>query len=95
MLVAKSPLTKSITVTRDLDPKAMPFIKDHCIAGNPVLPTVCAIQWMRETAEQLLGANVTVRNYKLLKGVIFETDDVQTLTLTLTPDAKLLIKSKP
>ncbi|MGF1730227.1 phosphopantetheine-binding protein [Photobacterium kasasachensis] len=88
VLVAKSPLTTNITVTRDLDPKAMPFIKDHCIAGNPVLPTVCAIQWMRETAEKLLGANVTVRNYKLLKGVIFETDDVQTLTLTLTPEAK-------
>ncbi len=49
---------------------------------------MCAIQWMRETAEQLLGANVTVRNYKLLKGVIFETDDVQTLTLTLTPEKK-------
>jgi len=88
VLVAKSPLNSSITVTRDLDPKAMPFINDHCIAGNPVLPTVCAIQWMRETAEQLLGANVTVRNYKLLKGVIFDTTEVQTLTLTLTPDAK-------
>ncbi|MGF1868922.1 phosphopantetheine-binding protein [Photobacterium indicum] len=88
VLVAKSPLNSSITVTRDLDPKAMPFINDHCIAGNPVLPTVCAIQWMREAAEQVLGANVTVRNYKLLKGVIFDTNEVQTLTLTLTPDAK-------
>ena len=88
VLVAESPLNKSITVTRDLNPKAMPFLKDHCIAGNPVLPTVCAIQWMRETAKQLLGANVSVRNYKLLKGVIFDTDGVQTLTLTLTPDAK-------
>ncbi|PSW05952.1 type I polyketide synthase [Photobacterium lipolyticum] len=88
VLVAKSPLNKSITVTRDLDPKAMPFLKDHCIAGNPVLPTVCAIQWMREIAEQLLGANVSVRNYKLLKGVIFDTDEVQILTLTLTPETK-------
>ncbi|MDX1300803.1 phosphopantetheine-binding protein [Photobacterium sp.] len=88
VLVAKSPLNKSITVTRDLDPKAMPFLKDHCIAGNPVLPTVCAIQWMRETAEQLVGANVSVRNYKLLKGVIFDTDEVQILTLTLTPETK-------
>ncbi|PSU45386.1 beta-ketoacyl synthase [Photobacterium frigidiphilum] len=88
MLVAKSPLNSSITVTRDLDPKAMPFINDHCIAGNPVLPTVCAIQWMREAAEQLLGANVTVRDYKLLKGVIFDTNEIQTLTLTLTPDEK-------
>ncbi|NAZ47932.1 acyltransferase domain-containing protein [Vibrio toranzoniae] len=86
--LAKSPLNTSITVTRHLDPKALPFIQDHCIAGNPVLPTVCAIQWMREIAEQLLGMNVSVHNYKLLKGVIFDTDEVQELKLVLSPDAK-------
>ncbi|MEZ8701860.1 type I polyketide synthase [Vibrio cyclitrophicus] len=86
--LAKSPLNTSITVTRHLDPKALPFIQDHCIAGNPVLPTVCAIQWMREVAEQLLGVNVSVHNYKLLKGVIFDTDEVQELKLVLASDAK-------
>ncbi|OEE99130.1 beta-ketoacyl synthase [Vibrio crassostreae 9ZC13] len=86
--LAKSPLNTSITVTRHLDPKALPFIQDHCIAGNPVLPTVCAIQWMREVAEQLLGVNVSVHNYKLLKGVIFDTDEVQELTLVLSADTK-------
>ncbi|PTO51551.1 beta-ketoacyl synthase [Vibrio splendidus] len=86
--LAKSPLNTSITVTRHLDPKALPFIQDHCIAGNPVLPTVCAIQWMREVAEQLLGVNVSVHNYKLLKGVIFDTDEVQELKLALSSDAK-------
>ncbi|PML49907.1 beta-ketoacyl synthase [Vibrio lentus] len=86
--LAKSPLNTSITVTRYLDPKALPFIQDHCIAGNPVLPTVCAIQWMREVAEQLLGVNVSVHNYKLLKGVIFDTDEVQELKLVLSSDAK-------
>ncbi|WP_046224391.1 type I polyketide synthase [Vibrio sp. ECSMB14106] len=86
--LAKSPLNTSITVTRHLDPKALPFIQDHCIAGNPVLPTVCAIQWMREVAEQLLGVNVNVHNYKLLKGVIFDTDEVQELKLVLSSDAK-------
>ncbi|MFS1503027.1 type I polyketide synthase [Vibrio lentus] len=86
--LAKSPLNTSITVTRRLDPKALPFIQDHCIAGNPVLPTVCAIQWMREVAEQLLGVNVSVHNYKLLKGVIFDTDEVQELKLVLSSDAK-------
>ncbi|MEZ9352463.1 phosphopantetheine-binding protein [Vibrio splendidus] len=86
--LAKSPLNTSITVTRHLDPKALPFIQDHCIAGNPVLPTVCAIQWMREVAEQLLGVNVNVHNYKLLKGVIFDTDEVQELTLVLSADTK-------
>ncbi|MDN3614467.1 type I polyketide synthase [Vibrio gallaecicus] len=86
--LAKSPLNTSITVTRHLDPKALPFIQDHCIAGNPVLPTVCAIQWIREVAEQLLGVNVSVHNYKLLKGVIFDTDEVQELKLVLSSDAK-------
>ncbi|PTP80210.1 type I polyketide synthase [Vibrio splendidus] len=86
--LAKSPLNTSITVTRHLDPKALSFIQDHCIAGNPVLPTVCAIQWMREVAEQLLGVNVSVHNYKLLKGVIFDTDEVQELTLVLSADTK-------
>ncbi|MEZ9125122.1 phosphopantetheine-binding protein [Vibrio splendidus] len=86
--LAKSPLNTSITVTRHLDPKALPFIQDHCIAGNPVLPTVCAIQWMREIAEQLLGVNVSIHNYKLLKGVIFDTDEVQELTLVLSADTK-------
>ncbi|WP_060983557.1 type I polyketide synthase [Vibrio splendidus] len=86
--LAESPLNTSITVTRHLDPKALPFIQDHCIAGNPVLPTVCAIQWMREVAEQLLGVNVSVHNYKLLKGVIFDTDEVQELKLVLSSDAK-------
>ncbi|WED28075.1 phosphopantetheine-binding protein [Vibrio sp. DW001] len=93
MLVAKSPLNKSITVTRILDPKVLPFVKDHCIAGNPVLPTVCAIQWMRETAAQWLGTDVTVRDYKLLKGVIFETDDVQALTLDMTVDDEGQVKA--
>ncbi|NOJ14670.1 type I polyketide synthase [Vibrio splendidus] len=86
--LAKSPLNTSITVTRHLDPKALPFIQDHCIAGNPVLPTVFAIQWMREVAEQLLGVNVSVHNYKLLKGVIFDTDEVQELKLVLSSEAK-------
>ena len=86
--LAKSPLTTTITVTRILEPKALPFIQDHCIAGNPVLPTVCAIQWMRETAQQQLGVSVSVHNYKLLKGVIFDTDEAQELTVTLSPMAK-------
>ena len=90
---AQSPLINAVTVTRNLDPKTLPFLADHCIAGNPVLPTVCALQWMRETAEQLVGASVIVRNYKLFKGVIFETDAVQELSLTLTPDNKGNIKA--
>lgn len=92
-LVAKSPLSTNITVTRTLEPKAMPFIEDHRIAGNPVLPTVCAIQWMREIAALWLGAKVKVCDYKLLKGVIFDTDVSQVMTLTMTLDEDGLVNA--
>ena len=68
-----------------LTPNALAFIQDHRISGNPVLPTVCAIQWMREAASEMLGAQVKVIDYKLLKGIIFDSSDAQEMTLKLTP----------
>ncbi|MGW7675540.1 beta-ketoacyl synthase N-terminal-like domain-containing protein [Shewanella sp. S23-S33] len=69
--------TRPLTLQRTLDPKAMIFIEDHCINGNPVLPTVCAIQWMREAAFDVLKQPVKVQSYKLLKGIIFDTAVLQ------------------
>ncbi|WP_144213763.1 type I polyketide synthase [Shewanella donghaensis] len=88
---------RSLSIVRVLNPVAMPFIEDHCIAGNPVLPTVCAIQWMRETAQKLCGLPVSTKDYKLLKGIIFESAQPQELTLQLTETAeglKALISSR-
>ncbi|MCK8047069.1 eicosapentaenoate synthase subunit PfaA [Shewanella sp. 1CM18E] len=82
----KTPL-QAVTATRLLTPSAMVFIEDHRIGGNSVLPTVCAIDWMREAASHMLGAQVKVLDYKLLKGIVFETDAPQELTLELTPVA--------
>ncbi|MCS6204614.1 type I polyketide synthase [Shewanella baltica] len=65
-------LLNAVKLQRTLDPKAMIFIEDHCINGNPVLPTVCAIQWMREAAFDVLKQPVKVQSYKLLKGIIFD-----------------------
>ncbi|NLQ21840.1 KR domain-containing protein [Shewanella sp. S-1] len=89
--------TRPLTLQRTLDPKAMIFIEDHCINGNPVLPTVCAIQWMREAAFDVLKQPVKVQSYKLLKGIIFDTAVLQngvlesaapiTLELELAPIA--------
>ncbi|MGI2151528.1 phosphopantetheine-binding protein [Shewanella oncorhynchi] len=70
-------LPKAVKLKRTLDPKAMIFIEDHCINGNPVLPTVCAIQWMREAAFDVLKQPVKVQSYKLLKGIIFDTAVLQ------------------
>ncbi|MBU2424899.1 MAG: KR domain-containing protein [Gammaproteobacteria bacterium] len=87
----------AVKLQRTLDPKAMIFIEDHCINGNPVLPTVCAIQWMREAAFDVLKQPVQVQSYKLLKGIIFDTAVLQngvlesavpiTLQLELAPIA--------
>ncbi|MXR68241.1 KR domain-containing protein [Shewanella sp. JBTF-M18] len=75
-----------VTLTRQLTPATMAFVSDHVIGGNPVLPTVCAIQWMREVARAHIGAPVKVRSYKLLKGIIFDTEAPQNIVLTLTPE---------
>ncbi|MGI2159305.1 phosphopantetheine-binding protein [Shewanella baltica] len=90
-------LLNAVKLQRTLDPKAMIFIEDHCINGNPVLPTVCAIQWMREAAFDVLKLPVKVQSYKLLKGIIFDTAVLQngalesaapiTLELELAPIA--------
>ncbi|CAM3888952.1 type I polyketide synthase [Shewanella aquimarina] len=85
VFVAQHPLPP-VTLTRQLTPATMAFVSDHVIGGNPVLPTVCAIQWMREAARAHIGAPVKVRSYKLLKGIIFDTEAPQTLVLTLTPE---------
>ncbi|MCU8077261.1 phosphopantetheine-binding protein [Shewanella sp. SM103] len=87
----------AVKLQRTLDTKAMIFIEDHCINGNPVLPTVCAIQWMREAAFDVLKQPVKVQSYKLLKGIIFDTAVLQngvlesaapiTLELELAPIA--------
>ncbi|WP_350996345.1 SDR family NAD(P)-dependent oxidoreductase [Shewanella sp. TB7-MNA-CIBAN-0143] len=74
----------SQTLTRVLTPAEMPFVSDHCIAGNPVLPTVCAMQWMRDAAETLCHVPVSIAEYKLLKGVIFDTNEPHLLQLELT-----------
>ncbi len=90
--------SEKLTFTQEFKLADMPFIEDHCIAGHPVLPTVCAIQWMKQTAIDILNKHagskailtnmqVIVKDYKLLKGVIFDRVDCKTLTLSFSTDA--------
>ncbi|MCE9678138.1 phosphopantetheine-binding protein [Shewanella sp. AS1] len=74
-----------VTFERTVSLSKLPFVEDHCIGGNPVLPTVCALQWMRQAASEQYGDLFAVQNYKLLKGIIFDSEAEQTLVLTLTP----------
>ncbi|MDX1283167.1 SDR family NAD(P)-dependent oxidoreductase, partial [Shewanella colwelliana] len=74
-----------VTLKRVLKPEALAFVQDHRIGGNPVLPTVCAIQWMREAALEQYGLTLMVQDYKLLKGIVFDSGESQTLMMILTP----------
>ena len=61
-------------VQRTLSLAANPFLKDHVIGGQAVLPTVCALAWMGNTAEQLYPGYTFFKaeNYRVLKGIVFD-----------------------
>ncbi|KPU82329.1 hypothetical protein JI57_04175, partial [Psychromonas sp. PRT-SC03] len=51
-----------------------PFLTDHKIAGNAVLPTVCAIAWMQDATLRLHDGYhyAGLQDFKLFKGIIFD-----------------------
>ncbi|WP_299404361.1 SDR family NAD(P)-dependent oxidoreductase [Acaryochloris sp. IP29b_bin.148] len=59
---------------RQLQLASNPFLFDHVIAGQPVLPTTCAIAWMVHACEQLYPGYqfVQLQQLKILKGIIFD-----------------------
>ncbi|WP_133406483.1 type I polyketide synthase [Parashewanella tropica] len=72
-------------ITLELDPQQLGFIEHHQIKGNPVLPTVFALDWMLEQVESLTDTTWSIRHYQLLKGVVFDTDKTKALILRLEP----------
>lgn len=87
------PLSPLVTrrVQRTLSLAANPFLKDHMIGGQAVLPTVCALAWMGNTAEQLYPGYTFFRaeNYRVLKGIVFD----ETLAPAYTVEVKEVDKT--
>ncbi|WP_345881871.1 SDR family NAD(P)-dependent oxidoreductase [Shewanella algae] len=78
------------TLSRSIKRQELALLEDHCIGGNPVWPTVCALQWMLQSAQSLFGGDWRAVDYKLLKGVVFDTDEKRLqLSLTLGTDGEL------
>ncbi|MGK5094213.1 SDR family NAD(P)-dependent oxidoreductase [Deltaproteobacteria bacterium TL4] len=86
------PKLKKNRLTRKLTIDANPFLKDHLIGGNEVLPTVCVTAWMANTCEQLYPGYTyfSCADYKMLKGIVFD----QTLASEYTMDLRELNKSE-
>ncbi|MBO2663331.1 type I polyketide synthase [Shewanella algae] len=78
------------TLSRSIKRQELALLEDHCIGGNPVWPTVCALQWMLQSAQSLFGGDWRAVDYKLLKGVVFDSDEKRLqLSLTLGADGEL------
>lgn len=64
----------SYSIERRLSLEANPFLRDHIIGGQAVMPTVCAVAWMINTCEQLTPGYdfVRVSDYRVYKGLVFD-----------------------
>ncbi|MBL4821956.1 MAG: SDR family NAD(P)-dependent oxidoreductase [Colwellia sp.] len=64
------------------------FLADHMIGDEQVLPTVCAIAWMRDASEKAYpGYHYQgLENYKLFKGVIFNGSEASEYQIELSAE---------
>lgn len=63
---------KTYRIRRQLTAAANPFLVDHVISGNLVLPATCAMSWMINVCEYLYPGYQLFRasEFKVLKGII-------------------------
>ncbi len=87
---ALDPQLKTYRIQRQLKLAANPFLQDHVIAGNPVLPATCSIAWIANTCEQLYPGYkfFSCSQFKVLKGIVFDGNQSNEYTLDLTEVAK-------
>ena len=76
-------------IERKLSLEANPFLYDHTIGQNPVLPATCAATWVANACEQLYPGYVfySLDNYRVLKGIVF--DDTLADSYTLEMDERV------
>ena len=90
----KSLNSDSIVVRRSLDIENNPFLLDHRIGSQAVLPATCASSWLADTCQSLHpGFSFTqMEDFKILKGITFDDGDhdfdMEIKTLAGTDDSK-------
>jgi NAD(P)-dependent dehydrogenase (short-subunit alcohol dehydrogenase family) len=84
------PKLKTYRLRRKLTLKDNPFLLDHQIGGNPVLPAICVINWVANACEQLYpGYSLYIsEENKVLKGVVFDNTLAHDYTLELKEISK-------
>ncbi len=71
-----NPGLKTYQISRQLTLEENPFLADHVIGGNAVLPTVCAVDWFIKSSTNLYPEYKfhAVRDYRVFKGIIFDDE---------------------
>jgi NAD(P)-dependent dehydrogenase (short-subunit alcohol dehydrogenase family) len=69
-----SPDLEQHRISRRLSLEGNPFLADHVIGGNAVLPTVCAVAWFINSCESLNPGYqfFSVSDYRVFKGIVFD-----------------------
>ena len=77
-------------IHRKLSLEANPFLLDHRIGQNPVLPATAAAGWIANTCEQLYPSHTfySIDLYKVLKGIVFDESLASEYVLDLKETAK-------
>lgn len=89
--VGQLPELQTFRIRRKLKLAANPFVCDHVIGSNPVLPAMCGISWIANTCEELYPNYkfFSCNSYKVLKGIVFD----ETLAREYVLDLKEINKS--
>ncbi|MEA4908004.1 MAG: polyketide synthase dehydratase domain-containing protein, partial [Anaerolineaceae bacterium] len=74
--VSLHPDLKSYQIHRRLSAQDNPFLLDHTIGENPVLPATCAAAWMINSCEQLYPGYTffSINQFRVLKGLVFDAN---------------------
>ena len=77
-------------VRRILSLDANPFLQDHRIGDNAVLPATCAATWVASVCEHLYPNHTffSIDTYKVLKGIVFDSNLASEYVLDLKEIAK-------
>lgn len=76
---------KKYHISRDLSLHQNPFLADHVIGGNAVLPTVYAVAWFINYCESFYPGYrfFAVKDYRVYKGIVFDDLEPSEYTVDL------------
>ncbi|MCP6763169.1 MAG: SDR family NAD(P)-dependent oxidoreductase [Fischerella sp. CENA71] len=83
---------RTYRIRRKLTLAANPFLQDHVIAGNPVLPATCAVSWMSDVCEKLYPGYkaFSSTDFRIFKGITFNETLADEYILDLQETSKNL-----